>query len=137
MDASTTSCGIDASPASTITVANGKMRHACTMMIAHSASPGSPSQYSQPWSSPVTLSVQLITLNVESKIQVHAIAASETGTAQGNSSTNRATRRPRNAARNTWAAAVASTMTSTCVPMVTMAVLRSERRKIGSARITL
>jgi len=95
------SCGIEARPASTITVAKGKMRHACTMMIASSASAGSPSQYSQPCISPAALSVQLITLKVESKIQVHAMAASETGTAHGRSSTKRATRLPRNVARNT------------------------------------
>src|SRR3989454_9433610 len=111
--ASTISCGIDDSPASTITVANGKMRHACTMMMASNARAGSPSQYNQPCNRPVALSVQLITLNVESKIHVQAIAASDTGTAHGNSSTNRAKRLPRNVARNTWAAAVASTTTST------------------------
>src|SRR5438034_8074411 len=87
MDASTISCGIDDSPASTITVANGKMRHACTMMIARSASAGSPSQYSQPCNRPAALSVQLITLKVESKIHVQAIAASDTGTAQDRKST--------------------------------------------------
>src|SRR5712671_1028876 len=92
MDASTISCGIDDKPASTITVANGKMRHACTMMMARSASAGSPSQYSQPCKRPVALSVQLITLNVESKIHVQAIAASDTGTAHGKRSTNRAER---------------------------------------------
>src|SRR5437899_3275331 len=99
--ASTISWGIDASPASTITVANGKIRHACTMMMAKSASAGSPSQYSQPWSRPAALSVQLITLNVESKIHVQAIAASETGTAQGRRRTKRANRFPRKVARNT------------------------------------
>jgi hypothetical protein len=77
------------------------MRHACTMMMATSASAGSPSQYNHPWSRPAALSVQLMTLNVESKIQVHAIAASETGTAHGSSRTKRATRLPRKATRNT------------------------------------
>ncbi len=133
--ASTISCGIDDSPASTITVANGKIRHACTMMMASNASAGSPSQYSQPCSRPVALSVQLITLNVESKIHVQAIAASDTGTAHGNSSTNRAKRLPRNVARNTWAAAVARITTSTWVPTVTTTLLRSARKKIGSPRI--
>src|SRR5207237_1017037 len=130
--ASTISCGIDDSPASTITVANGKIRHACTMMIASSASAGSPSQYSQPCNRPAALSVQLITLNVESKIHVQAMAASDTGTAHGNSSTNRAKRLPRNVARNTWAAAVARMTTSTWEPTVTITLLRSARRKIGS-----
>src|SRR2546425_5186017 len=85
MAASTISCGIDDRPASTITVANGRMRHAWTMMMATSARAGSPSQYNQPCSRPAALSVQLITLNVESKIHVHAIAASDTGTAHGRS----------------------------------------------------
>ena len=118
-----------------MTVAKGKTRQACTMMIATSASPGSPSQYSQPCNRWAALSVQLSTLNVESKIHVQAIAASETGTAQGNSSTSRARRLPWNAARNTCAAAVASTTTRTCEPIVTIAVLRSDRRKMGSPRI--
>src|SRR2546427_2360781 len=133
--ASTISCGIDASPASTITVAKGKIRQACTMMMAVRASPRAPSQYSQPCSSPEALSVQLITLKGESKIHVHAIAASDTGTTQGKRSTNRAKRFPRNVARNTWAAAVARMTTSSCVPTVTTALLRRARRKIGSPRI--
>src|SRR5207247_6690193 len=117
------------------TGAEGKMRHAGTMMIARRASAGSRSQYSQPCNRPAALSVQLITLKVESKIHVHAIAASDTGTAHGNSSTNRAKRLPRNVARNTWAAAVASTTTSTWEPTVTITLLRSARKKIGSSRI--
>jgi len=133
--ASTISWGIDDSPASTITVANGKIRHACTMMMATSASAGSPSQYSQPCINPAALRVQLITLNVESKIHVHAIAASDTGTAHGSSRTKRAKRLPRKVARSTCAAAVASTTTSSCDPTVTIALLRSARKKIGSARI--
>src|SRR5439155_1553004 len=55
----------------------------------------------KPCGRPAALSVQLITLNVESKIHVHAIAASDTGTAQGRRRTNRAKRLPRNVARNT------------------------------------
>ena len=105
------------------------------MMIASRASAGSPSQYSQPCIKPAALRVQLITLNVESKIQVHAIAASDTGTAHGRSSTKRANRLPRNVARSTCAAAVASTTTSTCDPTVTIALFLSARRKIGSPRM--
>ncbi len=126
---------MEARPASTITVAKGKIRQACTTMMAKRASAGSPSQYSQPCSSPAALSVQLITLKVESKIHVHAIAASETGTAHGSSRANRANRRPGKVARNTWAAAVARITTSAWVPIVTMAVFPSARRKMGSARI--
>ena len=44
MAASSMSCGMDARPASTMTVAKGKTRHACTMMMAIRARPGSPSQ---------------------------------------------------------------------------------------------
>src|SRR5207244_10938146 len=137
MAASPISCGIDDSPASTITVANGKMGQAGTRMMAKSASAGSPSQYSQPCNRPAALSVQLITLNVESKIHVQAIAASDTGTAHGRSNTNRAKRLPWNVARNTWAAAVARTTTRTWEPTVTTTLLRSARKKIGSERIAL
>jgi hypothetical protein len=105
------------------------------MMTAGSASAGSPSQYNHPWSRPVALSVQLMTLNVESKIHVQAIAASETGTAHGRSRTNRAKRLPRKLARKTCAAAVARMTTSTCEPIVTTALFRRARRKIGSPRM--
>ena len=77
----------------------------------------------------------MITLNVESKIHAHAIAASDTGTAQGSRRTNRAARLPGKLARNTWAAAVARTMTSAWEPTVTTIVFHSARRKTGSERI--
>jgi hypothetical protein len=76
-----------------------------------------------------------MTLNVESKSHVHAIAPSETGTAQGSRSTNRARRRPRNALRSTCAAAVASTIASACDPSVTSTVFHVARRNTGSARM--
>ena len=42
--ASSTSCGIDAMPARKITVANGMVRQACTVMIDDIAARGVPSQ---------------------------------------------------------------------------------------------
>src|SRR5437764_2860409 len=43
--ASSTSCGIDEMPARKITVANGIVRHACTVMIDDIAAFGGPSQF--------------------------------------------------------------------------------------------
>src|SRR3990170_1505717 len=133
--ASRISTGMAVSPASTITVAKGNIRQTCTMIIAMMASVGSPSQYSQPLYNPPALRVQLTTLKVESKIQVQAIAASETGTAHGRRRSIRTARFPKKAASRTLAAVVARTITSTCETTVKTIVFRRVSRNWASAMI--
>ena len=95
--ASSTSVGIDASPAMKMITANGRTRQAWTTMIANSARFGCPSHGggfaalqpctpNAPQTTPsrcIFPSVQLMMLNSESKIHSQPIVASETGAAHG------------------------------------------------------
>src|SRR3989454_1660878 len=84
---------------------------------------------------PATFSVQLITLNVESKIHVHAIAASDTGAAHGSRIRKRTRRRPTTAASRTNAPAVARITTRACEPTVNSTVLLRALWNCGSETI--
>src|SRR5207244_4537811 len=94
--ASSTSLGIDAIPARKITVANGRIRHACTVMIDAIAFRGVPSQFGG--LEPIRCSsrrIQLRMLNVGSKNQRNPMVVSATGAAHGSRMDKGRIQRPR------------------------------------------
>ena len=132
--ASSTSFGIDASPAIMITVAKGSSRQACTVVIAASALFGSPSHCgglnsstSERWTS-----VQFTIEKSESKIQRNPIVESATGAAQGSRIRKRANHLPGKSRTRKCARMAAPTTTITFASSVKTIVFRKAVRKFSS-----
>ena len=141
--ASSTSAGIEASPAMKITVAKGRIRQAWTMISDAIARFGRPSHcggsigsitWSPRWSNtPVCrwTSVQFETESVASKIQSQPIVPSATGAAQGSTTRKRRNQRPRNGFTRRWARIAAPTRTIACETSVKKIVFRNALRKFS------
>src|SRR2546429_4880791 len=114
-EASSTSFGIEAIPARKITVANGRIRHACTVMIEAIAFRGVPSQFGG--LEPIRCSsrrIQLKMLKVGSKNQRKPIVVSATGAAHGRRMKKRRIHLPRKLLISACARRAAPTITISC-----------------------
>src|SRR5207253_6763569 len=122
------------SPARKLIPKNGRPDHTFTSTTAKRARRGVPSQAMGPLIIPTCISTQLITLYVESNIQVQASIASDVGTTHGISTAPRIHRIPGARCASTSARASPNASLAVTAASVYHTVLDSVRVKIAVRR---